>query len=147
MLTPLSTFFSNMQSESVSFLYQYYKVIRVFVCLSVCMCVCVSLNNSKTAGPIWLNLFLLAPYWSGDGFRLKNFRIQDPVFPEIRKNPDFRVFFDQFGWTWKFQVILTFTLTQICFNTNEYLDRVSGFPVPESAFSRKNPAKLGKNQV
>ena len=49
------------------------------------MSVCVCLNNSGTAGPIWLNLFLLAPYWSGDGFRLKNFRIRDPVFPEIRK--------------------------------------------------------------
>ena len=51
-------------------------------CLSVCVC----LHNSGTAGPIWLNLFLLAPYWSGDGFRQKRFRIRSPVFPKIRKN-------------------------------------------------------------
>ena len=57
--------------------YQYYKVIRVFVCLS--------LNNSGTAGPIWLNFFL-ALYCSGDGFRPIKFRIWDPVFPEIWKN-------------------------------------------------------------
>ena len=40
------------------------------------MSVCVSLNNSGTAGPIWLNFFLLAPPWSEDGFRLK--KIPDP---------------------------------------------------------------------
>ena len=28
-----------------------------FVCLYVCMSVCLKLNNSKTAGPIWLNFF------------------------------------------------------------------------------------------
>ena len=94
---------------------QYYKVIRF---VSVCVC----LHNSGTAGPIWLNLFLLAPYWSGDGFRLKNFRIRDPVFPEIRKNPYFRVLFDRFGWN--FWVILT--LNQICFYTNNFW---IGYPV------------------
>jgi len=31
--------------------------------------------SSKTAGPIWLNFFLLAPSWSRDGFRPKKFRI------------------------------------------------------------------------
>ena len=112
-------------------------------CLRACLFVCSRPISSGTAGPIWLNFFLLAPSWSRDGFRPKKFRIRDPDFPEIRKNPDFRVFFDQFGWN--FQVILT--LTQICFNTNKFLDRVSGFPDPESGFSRKNPAKLGKNQV
>ena len=61
---------------------QYYKVIRVFVCL----CVCLKLNNSGTAGPIWPNFFLLAPYWPGDGFRQKRFRIRGLVFPKIRKN-------------------------------------------------------------
>ena len=30
-----------------------------------------SLNNSGTARPIWLNFFLLAPSWSRDGFRPK----------------------------------------------------------------------------
>ena len=62
------------------------------------------------------------------------------ILREIQKNPDFRVFFDQFGW--KFQVILT--LTQICFNTNKFLDRVSGFPDPESGFFRRNLAKIVK---
>ena len=52
----------------------------------VCMYVCVSLHHSGTAGPIWLNLFLLAPSWSRDGFRLKKFQIRGPVFPKIRKN-------------------------------------------------------------
>ena len=66
-------------------------------CLCVCLCVCVCLHNSGTAGPIWLSLFLLAPSWSRDGFRSKKFRIQDPDFPKIWKNPDFRVFFDKFG--------------------------------------------------
>ena len=65
------------------------------------------------------------------------------IFPEIRKNPDFRVFFDQFGWN--LQVLLT--LTQICFNKNKFLDRVSGFPDPESGFLQKNPAKFDKIQV
>ena len=37
-------------------------------------------------------LFLLAPSWSRDGFRPKKIRIRDPVFPEIRKNPDFENF-------------------------------------------------------
>ena len=105
----------------------------LYVCLYVCVCVCVCLHHSGTAGPIWLNLFLLAPYWSGDGFRLKNFRIRDPVFPEIRKNPYFRVLFDQFGWN----VWVILTLNQICFNTNKFLDRVSGSPNPESGFSGK----------
>ena len=58
----------------------------------VCVSICVSLNNSGTAGPIWLNFSLLAPSWSRDGFRPKKFRIRDPNFPEIRKNPDFSVF-------------------------------------------------------
>ena len=66
-------------------------------CLYVCMYVCVSLHNSGTAEPIWLNFFLLAPSWSRGGFRPKKFRIRDPVFPEIRKNLYFRVLFDQFG--------------------------------------------------
>ena len=70
---------------------------KVVGSLCVCVFVCVRLNNSGTAGPIWLNFFLLAPSWSRGGFRLKNFRIRDPVFPEIRKNPYFRVLFDQFG--------------------------------------------------
>ena len=112
---------------------------KMFVCASVCL----RPISSGTAGPIWLNFFLLAPSWSRDGFRPKKIRIRDPVLPEIRKNPDFRVLFDQFGWN--SQVILT--LTQICLNTNKYMDRVSIFPEPESGFSRKNPAKLGKNQV
>ena len=46
-----------------------------------------SLNNSGTAGPTWLSLFLLAPYWSGDGFRQKN---PDPGsgFSENPEKPD-----------------------------------------------------------
>ena len=96
------------------------------------MCVC--LHHSGTAGPIWLNLFLLAPYWSGDGFRLKNFRIRDPVFPEIRKNPYFRVLFDRFGWN--FWVILT--LNQICFYTNNFW---IGYPVYRNPVF---PEKSGK---
>ena len=85
---------NNFQILPESF-HQYCKVIRVFVCMYVyvCVCVCVSLNNSGTTGPIWLNFFLLAPYWSGDGFRQKRFRIRGWVFPKIRKNripdPDF----------------------------------------------------------
>ena len=73
-------------SEIIYIIYQYYKVIRVFVCMYVCMYVCLKLNNSGTAGPIWLSLFLLAPSWSRDGFRLKKFQIRGPVFPKIRKN-------------------------------------------------------------
>ena len=36
-------------------------------------------------------LFLFALSWSRGGFRPKKIRIWDPVFPEIQKNPDFRV--------------------------------------------------------
>ena len=43
----------------------------MFACLFACVFVCVRLNNSGTAGPIWLNFFLLAPSWSQSGFRLK----------------------------------------------------------------------------
>ena len=56
------------------------------------MRVCLLPISSGTAGPIWLNFFLLAPSWSRDGFRPKKFRIRDPDFPEIRKTPAFRVF-------------------------------------------------------
>ena len=113
-------------------------------CLRVCMFVCLCPISSGTAGPIWLNFFLLAPSWSRDGFRPKKFRIWDPDFPEIRKNPDFRVFFDQFGWN--SQVILT--LTQICFNTNKFLDQVSVFTDPKSSFfSRKIRQDLAKSSL
>ena len=63
-------------------------------CLHVCMLVLYLLRNGLTD---LAKLFLLAPSWSRDGFRPKKFRIRDPVFLEIRKNPDFRVLFDQFG--------------------------------------------------
>ena len=51
-------------------------------CLSVCMCVCLSLNNSGTAGPIWLKK-ILAPSWSWSGSRSKEFWTWDL---EIQKN-------------------------------------------------------------
>ena len=35
-------------------------------------------------------------------------------------------------------------LTQICLNTNKFLDQVSGFPDPESGFFRRNLAKIVK---
>ena len=63
----------------------------------VCMYVCLKLNNSGTAGPIWLSLFLLAPSWSRDGFRLKNpdpgsgFS-ENPEKPISRQNRFFRIF-------------------------------------------------------
>ena len=69
--------------------YPYSKVVGS---LSVCMYVCNFPHNSGTVGPIWPNFFLLAPSWSRGGFRPKKFRIRDPVFPEIRKNPDFENF-------------------------------------------------------
>ena len=86
----------NNQQKNMTWYYNnpYSKVVGS---LSVCVCVCVRLNNSGTAGPIWLNFFLLAPSLSQGGFRPKKFRNRDPVFPENRKNPVFRVLFDQFG--------------------------------------------------
>ena len=56
---------------------------KVVGSLSVCLSVCVRLNNSGTAGLFWLNFFLLAPSWSQGGFRPKKIRIRDTVFPEI----------------------------------------------------------------
>ena len=44
---------------------------------SVCLSVWMFTNSSGTAGPIWLNFFLLAPSWSRDGFRLK--RSEKPI--------------------------------------------------------------------
>ena len=102
----------------------------MFACLYVCMLITYLLQNGWTD---LAKLFLLAPSWSRDGFRPKKFRIRDPVYPEIRKNPDFRVLFDQFGWN----VWVILTLNQICFNTNKFLDPVSGSPNPESGFSGK----------
>ena len=81
------------------------------------MYVCNFPHNSGTAELIWINFFLLAPSWSRGGFRPKKIRIQDPVFPEI--------------------------LNQICFNTNKFLDWVSGFSDPESGFSGKIWQKSG----
>ena len=75
----------------------------------------------------WTIFIILSKLW-----------IWNLIFLEIQKNPVFR--FDQFGWN--FQVILT--LTKICFNTNKFLDQVSGFPDPESGFFRKNLAKIVK---
>ena len=51
--------------------YLYYIATR---CLSVCLWPI----SSRTAGPIWLNFFLLALSWSREGFRPKIFRIRDP---------------------------------------------------------------------
>ena len=48
-------------------------------CLFVCLYACLRPISSETAGPIWLNFFLLAPSWSQDGFRPKKFRIQNFV--------------------------------------------------------------------
>ena len=62
--------------------HQYYKVIRV---LSLCMYVCVYLHNSGMAGPIWLNLFLLAPSWSRGGLCF--------LFVKIFTNVDFEKLF------------------------------------------------------
>ena len=112
----------------------------MFACLRVYMFVLYLLRNGWTD---LSKLFLLAPSWSRDGCRPKKFRIQDPDFPEIQKHPVFRVLFDRFGWN----SLVILTLTQICFNTNKFLNLVFGFLDPESGFSRKNPAKLGKNQV
>ena len=71
------------------------------------MRVCLRPISFGTAGPIWLKSFLFAPSWSGGGFWPKTFWIQDSFFAGIRKTPDFRVLFDQFGWN--LQVILTLT--------------------------------------
>ena len=66
--------------------YLYYIATRCLrVGLLVCLCVCLRPISSRTAGPIWLNFFLLAPSWSRDGFRPKKFRIRDPFF---RIKPD-----------------------------------------------------------
>ena len=104
-------------------------------CLLVCVLVTYLLWNC------WRDmakLYFLALSWSGVSFWLTKFRIQDPVFPDIRKNPDFRVLFDQFGWN--LQVILT--LTKICFNTNKFLDWVFVFRIQNPVFF---PEKSGKN--
>ena len=49
------------------------------------MSVCLWLNNSGTAGPIWLNFFLLTPSWSRGGFRPKKFQVQDMDFRKSGK--------------------------------------------------------------
>ena len=54
---------------------------------SIMMFVCLRPISSGTAGTIWL-IFLLAPSRSRGGFWSKKILIRDPVFPEIRKNPD-----------------------------------------------------------
>ena len=62
-----------------------YILLIISLLYSNMMFVCLRTISSGTAGPIWLNFFLLAPSWSRVGFRPKKFWIRDPVFPEIRK--------------------------------------------------------------
>ena len=122
----------------ISRLYNLYT--KATRCLCVSMCACNLLRNGQTN---LAKLFFVSSILVRGWFLAKKFRIQDPVFPKIRKNQDFRVLFDQFGWN--SQVILT--LIQICFNTNKFMNRVSGYQDPESGIFRKNPAKFIKNQV
>ena len=70
----------------------------MYVCLSVCVC----LHNSGTAGPIWLNLFLLAPSWSRDGFRPEdNMLLLSAIIfgdlPHENSNIFAKIFYDYFG--------------------------------------------------
>ena len=94
----LSVCFSMHLSIQLSvhiFIYLSYIATRcLFVCVYVCMLAAYLLRNGWTD---LAKLFLLAPSRSRDGFRSKKFRIRDPDFPEIRKNPVFRVIFDRFG--------------------------------------------------
>ena len=56
----------------------HYYFFHLYYIATGCLCAWWRPISSGTAGPIWLNLFLLAPSWSRDGFRPKKFRIQDP---------------------------------------------------------------------
>ena len=115
-----------------------------------CVFVCLWPISSGTAGPIWLNFFLLAPSWSRDGFRPKKFRIQDPVFPKIRKNRFWREILKYFCknvriFMWKiFEIIVLSNFTN---SVIYYLLRRKGRatsksvegaqpPPPDSDFSR-----------
>ena len=65
-------------------------------CLYVCLYVCVPLNNSGTAEPIWINFFLLAPSWSRDGFRLKKIGFsENPENPILAGN--FKTFLQKYS--------------------------------------------------
>ena len=50
--------------------------------MSVCVYVCLKINDSGTAGLIWLNFCLLAPTWSRDGFKPKN--LEKSVLTKLR---------------------------------------------------------------
>ena len=100
-------------------------------CLLVCVLVTYLLWNC------WRDmakLYFLALSWSGVSFWLTKFQIQDPVFPDIRKNPDFRVLFDQFGWN--LQVILN--LTQICLTQINFWIRYPVFQIQNQYITEKS---------
>ena len=76
----------------------YYFRVRIFqvnYMMFVCLRVCLWPISSGTAGPIWLNFFLLALSWSQGGFRPKNSGSR--IFWKFGKNMVFGVLFDQFG--------------------------------------------------
>ena len=81
---PCIWYFSSFYSKFFGILVNIYINIKHWPCnpyskvvgsLCVYVFVCVWLNNSGTAGPIWLNFILLALSWSQGGFRSKEFRI------------------------------------------------------------------------
>ena len=104
----------------------------MYVCLYV---------NSETAGPFWLNFFLLAPSWSRGDFRPKN--SGSGFSGNLEKKPGFQ------GIIWP--IWLKFSgnnhLEPNILNTNKFLDWVSGFPDPETSFLDPEtgfPEKSGK---
>ena len=102
-----------------------------------CLRVCLWPISSWTAGPIWLNFYLLAPSWSRDGFRPKKFGIR--ILWKTGKPRCLGYYLTNLA-----EIFRNYsTLTQICLNTNKFLDRVSGFPDPESSFYRKIRQKSG----
>ena len=73
----LEVYITHSNTAALSLLYNK----TMFACLFVCVYVC------GLSPPERLDR-LLAPSWANLGYRPKKFRIRDPVFPEIRKNPE-----------------------------------------------------------
>ena len=105
------------------------------LCPCVCVCVCVRLNNSGTAGPIWLNFFFVSSVLVTGWFQAKKNPDQGSGFSG---NPEKNRFLGYYLTNLP-EMFREYTLDPKILNTNKFLDLRSGFSDPKSGFFQKNP--------
>ena len=93
------------------------------------MFACLLPISSGTAGPIWLNFFCQLRLGHGMVLGQKNSGSGIRIFRKSGKTRILGCFLTNLAENFRY-----FTLTQTCFNTNRFLDWVSGFPDLEDFF-------------